>query len=274
MRRVRYNEGVRQVKDMTGTIFDIKEMAVHDGPGVRTTVFLKGCPLRCRWCHNPEGLSSAPQLMVKEGRCTHCGRCRVPCSHPECQPFGRCLHACPDGLLSVAGRQISSADLAQELIRSGEPLGQAFGGITFSGGEPLLQAKFVIETAKQLQGIHRCIETSGYAAPEVFAAVAEQMELVIMDIKLADPEAHRRYTGVDNGLIRQNLRRLQQSGHPHLIRTPLIPSITDTEENLAAIRCLIGDSPWKKLPYNTLAGAKYPMLGMTYPLDKKEAPHG
>lgn len=195
---MRYNEGVRQVKDVTGTIFDIKEMAVHDGPGVRTTVFLKGCPLRCRWCHDTEGLSSAPQLMVKESRCTHCGRCRVPCSHPECQPFGRCLHTCPDGLLSVAGRQISSADL----------------------------------------------------------------------------ETHRRYTGVDNGMIRQNLRRLQQSGHPHLIRTPLIPGITDTEKNLAAIRRLIGDSPWEKLPYNTLAGAKYPMLGMTYPLDNKEAPHG
>ena len=112
---------------MTGTIFDIKEMAVHDGPGIRTTVFFKGCPLRCRWCHNPEGLSPKPQLMAKENRCRHCGLCRAPCGHPDCRPFGRCLHVCPDDLLSVAGRTVHAADLAKELRKSAEPLGAFFG---------------------------------------------------------------------------------------------------------------------------------------------------
>ena len=129
---------------MKGVIFDIKEMAVHDGPGIRTTVFFKGCPLRCRWCHNPEGLTSKPQLMYKESRCLHCGLCKVPCTHPECQPFGRCLHACPDHLLSVAGRPVSAKELAAELKKSAEPLGDNFGGFTFSGGEPLMQPEFLL----------------------------------------------------------------------------------------------------------------------------------
>lgn len=254
---------------MTGTIFDIKEMAVHDGPGIRTTVFFKGCPLHCRWCHNPEGLTAAPQLMVRESRCTHCGRCRVPCTHPECQPFGRCLRVCPLGLLSVAGRTVTAEALAQELRRSGEPLGAAFGGVTFSGGEPLAQPAFLLETADRLSDLHRCIETSGYAPPETFGAMLERMDYILMDVKLADGAAHKRYTGVDNAPILENLRRLQASGKPHCIRTPLIPGITDTPENLSAICRLVGDSPWEQLPYNTLAGAKYPMLGLRYGLDKE-----
>ncbi len=251
---------------MTGTIFDIKEMAVHDGPGIRTTVFFKGCPLRCRWCHNPEGLSPKPQLMAKENRCRHCGLCRAPCGHPDCRPFGRCLHICPDDLLSVAGRTVHAADLAKELRKSAEPLGAFFGGVTFSGGEPLMQPEFLLHLTEELKEIPLCIETSGYAVAELFADVIGRMDFVIMDIKLADRDAHQKYTGVGNERILANFRTLQKSGKPYLIRTPLIPGITDTAENLSAIRKMIGDSRWEQLPYNAMAGAKYEMLGMTYSL--------
>ena len=251
---------------MNGVIFDIKEMAVHDGPGIRTTVFFKGCPLRCLWCHNPEGLTSKPQLMYKESRCLHCGLCRIPCTHPECQPFGRCLHACPDNLLSVVGRAVSAVELAAELKKSAEPLGDNFGGFTFSGGEPLMQPEFLLSLAEELKGFNLCIETSGYAQPDIFTSVIEKLDFIIMDIKLANTETHKKYTGVGNETILANFEALKKSGKPYLIRTPLIPSITDTKENLSAIREIIGKSDWEQLPYNTMAGAKYRMLGMKYSL--------
>ncbi len=249
---------------MTGTIFDIKEMAVHDGPGIRTTVFFKGCPLRCHWCHNPEGFTQKPQLMVKENRCRHCGLCFKPCNHPECQPFGRCLHICPENCLTVSGRTVETKELAEELKKSAEPLGDAFGGFTFSGGEPLFQPAFLLELIDELKGFPLCIETSGYAAGELFRTVIDKLDFVIMDVKLADSEKHRQATGVGNEQILENLRFLKQSGKPHLFRTPLIPGIVDTPENLAAIREIVGDSEWEQLPYNTMAGAKYKMLGMEY----------
>lgn len=251
---------------MNGVIFDIKEMAVHDGPGIRTTVFFKGCPLRCLWCHNPEGLTSKPQLMYKESRCLHCGLCRIPCTHPECQPFGRCLHACPDNSLSVAGRTVSAEELAAELKKSAEPLGDNFGGFTFSGGEPLMQPEFLLSLAEELKGFNLCIETSGYAQPDVFTSVIEKLDFIIMDIKLANTKTHKKYTGVGNETILKNFEVLKKNGKPYLIRTPLIPNITDTKENLSAIKSLIGESNWEKLPYNTMAGAKYKMLGLEYSL--------
>lgn len=248
---------------MTGIVFDIKEMAVHDGPGLRTTVFLKGCPLRCRWCHNPEGLSPKPQLMAKTGTCTHCGLCRRGCSHPDCQPFGRCLHICPNGLLTVSGREMQAQELAQKLMRCAPLFGKE-GGVTFSGGEPLMQADFVLAVMDAMPDISCAIETSGYAPFDIFKRVVDRMDLVYMDLKLADPAAHKEYTGVDNAPILRNLEYLR--GKNAIIRTPLIPDITDTEDNLRAIRALVGDLPHELLPYNELADAKYGMLGMEYPL--------
>ncbi|MBQ3134864.1 MAG: glycyl-radical enzyme activating protein [Oscillospiraceae bacterium] len=253
---------------MIGTIFDIKEMAVHDGPGIRTTVFFKGCPLRCKWCHNPEGLSVKPQVMWKKARCLNCGSCRKACEHEECRPFGRCIHACPENCLEITGREVSSRELAAELRQSAEILGDEFGGFTFSGGEPLAQPEFLLELMAELQGFHLCIETSGYAQADVFRSVIGKLDFVIMDVKLADTELHRAYTGVDNGQILENLRVLQQSGPPHVIRTPLIPGITDTGENLNAIEELVGESVWEKIPFNAAAGAKYEMLGMEWFLKK------
>lgn len=251
---------------MNGVIFDIKEMAVHDGPGIRTTVFFKGCPLRCKWCHNPEGLTVEPQLMYKQARCIKCGRCKTECNHPECQPFGKCIRVCPQNCLEISGRAVEAKCLAKELKENAEILGDSFGGFTFSGGEPLAQPKFLIELMDELKDYHLCIETSGYAKTEVFSEILEKLDFVIMDIKIADSELHKKYTGVSNSRILENFETLRKSGKPYLIRTPLIPNITDTKENLEGIKKIIGNADWEKLPYNKMAGAKYKMLGMSYEL--------
>ena len=255
---------------MTGIIFDIKEMAVHDGPGIRTTVFFKGCPLHCMWCHNPEGLSFAPQLMYKEARCTKCKNCQKKCGHTECKPFGRCIHVCPENCLEITGRTVTAKELAKELKKSADILGNSFGGFTFSGGEPLAQPEFLFELIENLKGYHLCIETSGFADSKTFETVIDKLDFVIIDIKLADAVLHKQYTGVDNVKILNNFETLRKSGKPYIVRTPLIPNITDTKENLEAIGLLIQDSPWEQISYNSLAGAKYKMLGMKYALETEK----
>lgn len=255
---------------MKGTIFDLKEFALNDGGGIRTTVFLKGCPLRCVWCHNPEGLDAKPELYVKQNGCLQCGLCRRPCGHPECQPFGRCLHICPKNLLSVKGEVWEASALAEKLLRQKKIYESTDGGVTLSGGEPLLQAEFSAELLDLLAGkVHRAIETSGYAEKAVFRKVVTRCDFVFMDLKLANAEQHRHYTGVSNEKILENAAFLRQSGIPHRFRTPLIPGITDTEENLAAIRTIVGTSAWEQLPYNTLAPAKYASVGRTFSLEPK-----
>ncbi len=253
---------------MNGIIFDIKEMAVHDGPGIRTTVFFKGCPLRCMWCHNPEGLSFTPQLMFKSNCCSDCGRCKEKCTHPECEPYGRCVHICPNNCLSIAGRYVSANDLAKELIENAEILGDSFGGFTFSGGEPLAQSEFLLELINELKPYHLCIETSGYCESETFKKVIDKLDFIIMDIKLADSEKHKQLTGVSNEIILKNFEILKNSGKPFIIRTPLIEGLTDSQENLTAIKAIIGDATWEQLPENNVAGAKYKMLNMEFPLEK------
>lgn len=253
---------------MDGWIFDIKEFAVHDGGGVRTTVFLKGCPLRCLWCHNPEGQHMEPELMEKSG-CIGCGKCRVPCTHPDCMPFHRCLHACPKGLLRVAGERISASALAEKLTRDRILYEISGGGITLSGGEVLAQAEFAVELLTLLgnAGLHRTIETCGWATPEIFQSVVKQCDFVYCDLKLMDDELHQRYTGVSNKPILANIEWLRNSGVPYKLRTPLIPEYTDTEENLSAIRAFARPGEVEYLSYNAMAGAKYRQLGRQYPLE-------
>lgn len=250
---------------MIGNIFDIKEMAVHDGPGLRTTVFFKGCPLRCVWCHNPEGLSPRQQLMYKDARCVKCGQCMVPCSHPECKPYGRCIYVCPENCLEIVGREVDAKELAEEIDLSALVLGEQFGGFTFSGGEPLAQADFLLEVIRYLPGGHFCIETSGFADEDTFRNVLEKLDYVIMDLKIADDTLHRKYTGVSNVPILRNLEILRASGKPCCIRTPLIPGITDTDENLTAIKRLVSDLNHELINYNPVGEAKYKMLGYSYP---------
>ncbi len=252
---------------MSGLVFDIKDFALNDGDGIRTTVFLKGCPLRCRWCHNPEGLSPRRELYLRQGGCLDCGLCRRPCTHDECRGLGRCLHICPRDLVSAAGELWEAEALAQRLLKKREFYIETGGGVTLSGGEPLLQYEFCLELLNKLKGqVNLAIETSGYADGAVFKAVAGLCDRVYMDIKLADCQGHREYTGVGNGKILENARWLAKSGIPHTFRTPLIPGITDTDENLASVKAIVGSSPWEKLPYNTLAGAKYKSVGREYSL--------
>lgn len=244
---------------MTGIIFDIKEFSLHDGPGPRTTVFLKGCPLRCKWCHNPEGLESKPQLMIRHNLCTNCGLCKIPCQHSDCEKFSRCLHSCPNGLISVSGREFTSDELVDVLLKNIDFYKMNGGGITFSGGEPLMQSDFLLEVLSRLP-CHIAIQTSGYASKEVFCKVVDAVDFVMMDIKLADRELHKKYTGVYNDLILENFEYLRNCGKDYVIRTPLIPGICDTPENLKQIKEIIGNSPWEQLPENKFWEAKYSML--------------
>lgn len=241
---------------MTGIVFDIREMTVHDGEGVRLTVFMKGCPLHCEWCHNPEGLKKEPQILYKKVKCLDCGLCRRACEHEECQPFGRCLHVCPNDCLQLCGEQYTANDLAEKIQSYKKFFDVCGGGVTFSGGEPLLQWDFLSKVLDKIDGIHTAIETSGYAQETVFQEMLKRLDFVYMDVKFFDNHLHKLYTGVDNTLIKNNFCILQKSGKPYIIRTPLIKGITDNEENLKQIKQFIGNSPWEQLPENALAKSK------------------
>jgi pyruvate formate lyase activating enzyme len=222
----------------TGIVFDIKEFAVHDGPGIRTTVFLKGCPLDCSWCHNPEGKSGQPQVM-------------------------RSLAG-----ERVAGRWFTSAELASRLNLQAEILKANEGGVTFSGGEPLQQAEFLLEVISQLDGLHVLLDTSGFGSQARFYGLLERSDLVYFDLKLIDESLHRTHTGRSNRVILRNLRLLSRSGVPFVIRVPLIPGVTDTDENLQAIATTVhrlqGLQRVDLLPYNPVAGGKYAAAGMAF----------
>lgn len=253
----------------TGIIFDVKEFSVFDGPGMRQTVFLKGCPLRCNWCHNPEGLSAGAQVMVSLNSCTHCGKCREVCPHPEaCTACGACVQRCPQNARRIAGTRMTSEELAALVMKDAAYYARYGGGVTFSGGEPLLQARFLIETLDRLSGVHRCMETSGYAEADVFSAVIQRLDDVIMDLKLMDDALHRRYTGVSNGRILANAGTLMRSGKPCRFRIPLIPGVNDTEENMRRTAEFISRTnpsiPVELMPYHVTAGAKYAMVGQSY----------
>ena len=202
--------------------------------------------------------------------CTQCGRCFQPCNHEECKPFRRCIHACANGCLSIAGEEFSSEELAKRLRKNADVLNAMGGGITFSGGEPLLQPQFVCETAKKLEGVHKALQTSGYADPQIYREVVSHMDYVLQDIKLADSVAHKNNTGVDNERILRNIEWLKKSGKEFVFRVPLIPDITDTEDNLRAISEIVGNYPVELMPYNPFAGAKYAMVGMEYSLYKEK----
>ena len=256
---------------MTGRIFDVKEFAVHDGPGARITCFMKGCPLRCLWCHNPEGQSPERELMIRKALCEECGECRIPSESPVYLRYGRDPVRCPKGLITLCGDDLSSGDLLSRVLPMKEMLASMGGGVTFSGGEPLMQWKFLRECLSlfRAEGIHTAVETCGFADEAVFSEMLELADYVLMDLKIMDPEAHLRATGVSNGPILANAEALMSSGAEFCFRTPLIPGYTDGEGNLRKIKEFVGESPWEPLPYNELAGAKYSMLNRIYPLEKE-----
>lgn len=251
-----------------GIIFDIKEFSVNDGPGIRTTIFFKGCPLHCAWCHNPEGISKQIQLIESGVACTGCGKCRIPCSHPECLPFGRCIHVCPQGRLRLCGQEIDAEPLANQIKRQSQFLISNNGGVTISGGEPLFQPEFLFSLMAKLKPLHLAVETSGYASQQLFLKMVDLADLIIIDLKHMDCDIHRQYTGAGNELILSNIQELIHSGKPSIVRIPLIPGVNDSPANLnASARFLKGAKSLLRvelLPYNVLAGAKYHALGLQY----------
>ena len=251
---------------MRGLIFAIEEMAVHDGPGLRACIFLKGCPLRCQWCHNPEGWDAHPRRVKSPNGCLHCGRCHLPCES-KCTGCGGCLSRCPRGLLRVSGKYWQPTDLARRVHRLDPILMD--GGVTVSGGEPLMQAQFLTELLPLLSPLHRAMETSGFAPADDFRQVLDHLELVYFDLKVMDEEKHQYFTGVSNAPILNNLSILKHSGVPFIVRVPFISGVNDDEANLLATLRAVEDAPnlqrVELLPYNTMAGSKYPLVGISYP---------
>lgn len=250
---------------MTGRIFSIEEFSTFDGPGIRCTVFLKGCPLRCQWCHNPEGQSFHPQILRSPNGCIGCGTCRRTGMTEES------IALCPQHLLRLCGEDLTSQQLIDRLADKFWMLNASGGGVTFSGGEPLSQSEFLLECLALLKGrTHRAIQTSGFAPGEIFSRALENTDYVLFDLKLMDSAAHRHYTGVDNQPILKNYRSLAASGLPFITRIPLIPGVNDTTENLTETARFLSSVSVHKvelLPYNKAAGAKYKAAGMTYSIE-------
>jgi len=272
---------------MTGVVFNIMRFAVSDGPGIRTTVFFKGCPLRCQWCHNPESQLPRSELVLRPDRCIRCGACVDACAHGAirrdddgtvvtirevCNQCGQCVEVCCSGARELVGREMTADEVLAEICRDTVFYDESGGGATFSGGEPLLQHDFLLTLLRGCRdrGIHTAVDTSGYAAPGVIDAVARCADLFLYDLKVLDEERHRHFTGVSNRLILDNLRRLVAGGARVVVRLPLIPGVNDHAENIrqtgAFVASLGGIAEIDVLPYHETGLAKYDRLGKAYPL--------
>ena len=252
-------------------VFSIEEFSTFDGPGIRTTVFLKGCPLKCSWCHNPEGQGFENEILKAQNGCEGCGEC-VKAGDGALNE--RSIAACPNRLLRWCGTEYTPESLFKKLSKNFDILKMAGGGVTFSGGEPLAHPTFLKECLARFEGhIHRAVQTCGYGDRVAFREVLQLADYFLFDLKLADNAAHERYTGVGNRLIHENFEALLQSGKPFTVRTPLIPGVTDTPENLTGIARFLkarGVSSIELLPYNKAAGGKYAAVGRTYAPDFDE----
>jgi pyruvate formate lyase activating enzyme len=272
---------------LTGVAFNIQRFSTEDGPGIRTTVFLKGCPLRCAWCHNPEGLSPQPELMWYEVRCIGARDCLIAClsgalnltpqgmriDRKLCNACGDCAVACPAGALEVIGRKWTPEALLAEVERDTVFYETSGGGVTLSGGEPMMQADFVVEVCRMCQGagLHVALDTCGAAAWARYEQVLPFVDLVLYDLKIYDSESHRAGTGVDNSSILENAQRISAAGKPIWIRTPVIPGYTASIANIADLgEFIAAELPtvqrWDLLAYTNLGGPKYRRLDRAYAL--------
>lgn len=273
---------------MDGTIFDIRRFSIHDGPGIRTAVFLKGCPLHCLWCQNPEGIESDPRLAYFQRKCLGCLTCvascpknaispvpgedRIAINRELCDSCGMCAEVCPARALAMIGRRMTADEVASEILRDELFYGVSDGGATLTGGEPLMQPEFCLEVLQKLRlrKIHTAMETSLFADPSVLVRVRGAVDLFIVDIKMDDRRRHAAGTGKGNEVIRENFRFLASLGTSILARVPLIPGFTVDLENLYRIGAFIRetrrDIPVELMNFNPLARDKYVLLDKGYAL--------
>jgi len=265
-----------------GLIFDISRYAIHDGPGIRATVFFKGCPLRCQWCHNPEGQEPKPEIAVKTERCAaECGRCLSVCpqgaiskngpsiavDREKCDSCGKCKDVCVYEALDIIGREVTVQDVMKEVEKDRVFFDESGGGVTFSGGEPLLQPDFLVALLQEFKkkGIRTTVDTSGYASTKILDRISDNVDLFLYDLKVMDPKKHRKYAGVSNEIILENLRRLSEKGKKVIIRIPVIPGVNDDRENMKAIaEYLLSLKNIKQinlLPFHRGGVQKYKRLG-------------
>jgi pyruvate formate lyase activating enzyme len=275
----------------SGTIFDIKRYAINDGPGIRTAVFLKGCLLKCWWCHNPEGQSLKPQLMFRSNRCVSSHACLAACPHGAiawkdgsvtdwelCDQCGKCAEVCFAGAREMVGRVIEVDLLMDEIERDIPFYDQSGGGVTFTGGEPLLQMEFLREAllACKRRNIHTTLDTSGYASWKNLQSIKPVVDLFLYDIKVLDARKHLKYTSISNKRILDNLEKLSSENAQVIVRIPLVPGVNDDKENLqqcgtylSSLDHLMGV---EIMPYHDIGLAKYQALGMDYKMKDTSTP--
>ncbi|MFQ5795174.1 MAG: glycyl-radical enzyme activating protein [Candidatus Bipolaricaulia bacterium] len=275
-----------------GIIFDVKKFAIHDGPGIRTTVFFKGCPLSCWWCHNPESQVLELEMMFRENRCIRCGACLAVCppgaismdgdvvstDREKCTLCGACAETCYAEAREIVGREMTVAQVMVEIERDIPFYDESGGGVTFSGGEPLVQRDFLLallQTCKEKE-IHTAVDTCGFATWKTLDSIREYVDLFLYDLKLMDEVKHRKFTGVSNELILHNLRALATRGHNIVLRVPIIPGINDDDENVRQIGAFATALPRLDrvdlLPYHHTAVDKYHRLNKTYKLADTHPP--
>ncbi|BBF42473.1 pyruvate formate-lyase activating enzyme [Lachnospiraceae bacterium KM106-2] len=267
---------------LEGLVFDIQRFSIHDGPGVRTIVFLKGCPLSCKWCSNPESQSIKPVVMFNPSECIHCGTCMKVCrqgaidpsnkgliDRDRCIGCGECANACPTGALVLKGKRMSVEQVIMELKKDATNYRRSGGGITISGGEPLVQHEFCKEILKaaNAQGWHTAIETTACASKEVLEDVIPHVDLALMDIKQMDPDVHKKYTGITNDLILSGTKIVSHLTKT-IVRVPVIPGFNNRKEDILSIASyakeLSGVDTLHLLPYHSYGENKYGLLGRDY----------
>jgi pyruvate formate lyase activating enzyme len=276
-----------------GTLFDIKRYAIHDGPGIRTTLFFKGCPLRCWWCHNPEGIASEPELILKPNRCLDdCDLCLADCpekalSKPDgrirvdrdrCRVLGRCAEACPTEALEVVGKTRTVDEVMREVRKDRIFYERSGGGVTFSGGEPLQQIEFLAALLEECRkdNLHTVVDTSGHAPYERLEGIRDAVDLFFYDLKHMDPAKHREMTGVSNEVILDNLRRLAETDSRIQIRVPVVTGVNDNIDHTRRMAEFLASLPGIRdislLPYHSMGSQKYKNLDVSCPNPDAEPP--